>query len=264
MRRSYLVVEGPHDVEFVARMLPRGFSRVHRLADLDAGLHPLVPTKFPHRGDLLKRVPVPTFFAGGERTIAVHSASGIDNLVDMLEESQSILAAQGTVFDGVGVVLDADDGVAPAARHERLRERIGRLPGLAGWPVAAGRVEPGPPRCGAFVLPDNVNAGTLEDLLLEASDRTYPGLHARAVAYVAEVEAQGVAQLGLEARDLKDFRKPSGGKKATVACVASVLRPGKAIQTAIQDCRWLAEGALELPRLRAVRGFLGELLALPV
>jgi hypothetical protein len=171
------------------------------------------------------------------------------------------LSTQGTTFDGVGVVLDADDGLPPAARHDRLRERIARLPGLTGWPVAAGRVEPGPPRCGTFVLPDNQQAGSLEDLLLEASHRTYPGLHARAVAYVAEVAAQGVAQLGLEERDLKDFRKPSGGKKATVACVASVLRPGKAIQTAIQDGRWLAEGALELPRLRAVQAFLGELLA---
>ena len=60
MRRSYLEVEGPHDVEFVARLLPPSFKRVQMLADLDPALRCLVPAKFPHRDDLLRRVPVPT------------------------------------------------------------------------------------------------------------------------------------------------------------------------------------------------------------
>ena len=52
MRRSYIAVEGPHDVEFVARLLP-GFSRVKQLGELEEGFRLLVPTKFPHRNDLL-------------------------------------------------------------------------------------------------------------------------------------------------------------------------------------------------------------------
>jgi len=57
---SYLVVEGPHDIEFVGRFLKiGGLSRIKQLADLDAAFARLVPRDFPHRGDLLKRVRLP-------------------------------------------------------------------------------------------------------------------------------------------------------------------------------------------------------------
>lgn len=266
MKRAYIVVEGPHDVEFVARLLkPAGFERVKDFEQLDPEWRHLVPTKFPHRGDLLKRVPVPTFLRNATHSVALDSATGITEIVPRLEESCVVLASQQVHLDCIGVILDADDdGHDPAARYTQLRTQL-EIPNLSAfrWPPRPGDVMPGPPRCGVFVLPDNRRAGTLEDLLIAASDAAYPGLHADAAAFVERVVADPTA-LGLINKDLKDLRKPAGERKATLATVASVLKPGKSIAVAIQDCRWLDRAALQqLPLLAAVQAFLHQLLELP-
>lgn len=51
---AYLVIEGPHDVEFIGRFLKlKGFSRVRMMSELDEFWHQLVPREFPFAGDLL-------------------------------------------------------------------------------------------------------------------------------------------------------------------------------------------------------------------
>ena len=56
---AYIAVEGPHDIEFVARLLkPRGFARVRQLPTLDPYWADLVPKTYPPDDDLLKRVPI--------------------------------------------------------------------------------------------------------------------------------------------------------------------------------------------------------------
>jgi hypothetical protein len=53
---AYLVIEGPHDVEFIGRFLKlKGFSRVRMMSDLDEFWQFLVPREFPYAGDLLRR-----------------------------------------------------------------------------------------------------------------------------------------------------------------------------------------------------------------
>jgi hypothetical protein len=44
--------------------------------------------------------------------------------------------------------------------------------------------------------------------------------------------------------------------------MTSILRPGKAVQTSIQDNRWLRNQALAIPRIAAVQTFLTELFEL--
>jgi hypothetical protein len=74
---------------------------------------------------------------------------------------------------------------------------------------------------------------------------------------------QNSTTLGLNLNDLRELRKPAGERKATVACVTSLLRPGKSVAVAIQDCRWLdAETLQRVPRLTAAQDFLGRLLEL--
>lgn len=265
MKRAYIVVEGPHDVEFAARLLkPAGFERVKDFEQLDPEWRHLVPTKFPHRGDLLKRVPVPIFLRSATHSVALDSATGITEIVPRLEESWVVLASQQVHIDSVGVILDADDGDEPASRYTQLRQRLA-LPTLSAlhWPPLPGDITAGPPRCGVFVLPDNHHAGTLEDLLIAASETTYPGLHAGAAALVERVVADPSAH-GLLKSDIKDLRKPAGARKATLATVASFLKPGKSITVAIQDCRWLEPAALQHPSgLAVVQAFLHRLLELP-
>jgi hypothetical protein len=124
MKYAYIVVEGPHDVEFIARLLKPAFTRIRAFEELDATWRPLVPTKFPHRGDLLARVPSPTFLRSATHSLALHSAQGIDNIKRTLEESWIVLTTNSASIDGVGVVLDADDGKLPAARHTELRAAL--------------------------------------------------------------------------------------------------------------------------------------------
>jgi hypothetical protein len=63
----------------------------------------------------------------------------------------------------------------------------------------------------------------------------------------------------LVGEDLEELLKPAGRHKAIVGSIASILRPGKAIQVSLQDNRWLRDAALDLPRLSAVKSFLASL-----
>lgn len=258
---AYIATEGPHDVEFLAGLLkPWGFQRLKKESEVDAYWRPLIPRTFPHKaagdeeGDLLKRVPVPTFFANATHSIALDTAVGIDRLYQRVEENLSVLGAA----PAVGVVLDAD--AKPVVKRFadlalKLR-RIG-LP-IPDAPNAPGRVSSSAPHCGIFVLPDNAATGTLEVLLEECAATSYPTLLAHAETYIAGIDA-----LQLPRAELEEFHKPAGRSKATIAAMASILKPGKAIQVSLQDNQWLRGAALELSRILAVRDFLADLLQLP-
>lgn len=256
MRYIYLVTEGPHDVELMGRLLkPHAFQRVGHIKKLDPFWHPLVPRDFPHNGELLRRVPVPVFFARGDCSVAVHVADGISQLAGRVAGALAILPSNRSL-DGVGIFLDSDEGTDLGARHGTLRAR---LQGSISLPDHPGIVSTATPRAGVFILPDNVSPGTLEDLLVECAEHAYPSLiqAARVLVDSAENHAPELRQ-----EDLAELRKPAGRKKATIASIAAVLKPGKAIQTSIQDNRWLEGPTLDLPRIVALRGFLGELMGL--
>lgn len=139
-------------------------------------------------------------------------------------------------------------------RFEQLAKQLRSL-GLA-IPDMAGTVSAPPRRCGIFVLPDNKSDGTLETILLECAQAMYPELLVGAKTFVNAVDINLY-----DANDMKDFTKPAGRSKATVASVASILRPGKSIQVSIQDNRWFQDKAFKLPSVVAVQTFLANLLA---
>ncbi len=255
MKRAFIAVEGPHDVELIGalfRSLDPKRRRVRLLAELDDFWRPLVPERFPHQGDLARRVPVPVFFVGGSRSLAVMADRGDSGVVD------SIRGALDALNDAPDII-DADDLTGPA-RWDRFRaskaaRELGDL-----LPTQAGRVLPGPSRVGAFVLPDGEGPGTLEDLLLDAAGIVYPTLLAGAETYIADA-APHIAALPRD--DRKAIQKPAGARKATVACVGAILKPGKAIQASIQDNCWFrTPEALALPRVAAAREWLADLLEL--
>ena len=252
---GYLAVEGPHDAEFVARILkPRGLTRVRRKSDLDPFWYDVVPTSFPPDGeDLLKRVPVPLFLQNATHSVAVRSALGDTRLVSATRESLAVLDSEKLV--GVGFLLDADGQAAPADRFYSIKTIVAHSNMPLSLPDAPGQVSEGYPRSGVFVLPDNQSAGTLEDVLLECAESTYPSLLAGANGFV-----QGVDVSGLARNDRRELERPAGRNKAIVSSVSSILKPGKAIQVSIQDNRWLADETLNLPKVRAVRAFLTALL----
>ena len=64
-------------------------------------------------------------------------------------------------------------------------------------------------------------------------------------------------------RYLEEIRRPAGTTKAVINAIASVLKPGKAIQTSIQDNRWVRDAGLAVPAVAEVSAFLRTLLQLP-
>ncbi len=252
---GFLVVEGPHDVEFVYRLLsPFGMERVRLEKDLDPFFLPMIPRTYPPDGDLEVRMPVPLFLKCPTHAIAVRSAGGDTRLVGAVEEGSFKVGAER--LTGIGILLDSDKMQPPADRYATIRDGL-RAKGFP-FPDEPAIVSPSPPRLGAFVLPDNRSPGTLEDILLECGRQVYPGLLARATAYV-EAASQDSR---LKGDDRKDLRKPSGRHKAIVGSMASILRPGKAVQVSIQDNRWLRGTTLMIPRVKAVQDFLADLLEL--
>ncbi|MBK1643243.1 hypothetical protein CKO25_00950 [Thiocapsa imhoffii] len=253
---GYLVVEGPHDVEFVYRLLsPFGLKRVRFESDLDDTLRPLIPREYPPGGDLQKRMPVPLFLISDSHAIAVHSAIGDTRLVETIEENLALL--DRSTVTSIGLILDSDKQTAASERYARIRDRMGKI-GLL-LDEKPGALTLGAPRLGAFVLPDNAAAGTLEDLLLESAALVYPCLLDTARHHV---DAEGKASCCLP-EDLEDLAKPAGRNKAIIGAMASILRPGKAVQVSIQDNRWLRDQALSVPRIKAVQDFLRNLFDLP-
>lgn len=251
---GYLVVEGPHDVEFCYRLLRHtGLERIRKLSELDPFFKDLIPTKFPHDDDLQKRMPVPLFLQNTTHAIAIHSATGESKLVATLEETCALL--DPSRWAGIGLVLDADSQKTPAQRFAKICDSLRDTTSLP-VPAAAGVVTKGSPRVGAYVMPDNHGTGTLEDLLLECAARQFPQLLPHATQYVAAALGAGVVT---QAQHLDDIRKPAGQNKAVVGAMATIFRPGKAVQMSIQDNDWVRGDALTLPRIKAMQDFLLQL-----
>jgi hypothetical protein len=250
-----LVVEGPHDVELVYRLLsPLGMKRVRLEADLDPFLEPLIPRRYPPAGDLQKRPPMPLFLQSQSHAVAIPFAGGDAELVPTVEGAAVSIDFNG--LTGVGIILDADSDKSPADRYAAIRDglRAKNFP----FPDDAGSLSATTPRFGAFVLPDNQAQGTLEDILLECSGLVYPSLLATATTHV-DAASQDQSLIN---EDLKELRKSAGRNKAIIGSIASILRPGRAVQVSIQDNRWLRDAALAIPRVKGVQDFLVNLFEL--
>jgi hypothetical protein len=247
-----LVVEGPHDVELVYRLLsPFGMKRVRLEADLDPFLEPLIPRRYPPAGDLQKRPPMPLFLQSQSHAVAIPFAGSDTALVPTVEMAAAFIDFNG--LTGVGIIFDADSDKSPSDRYAAVRDAL-RAQNFS-FPDDAGVVSATTPRYGAFVLPDNQAKGTLEDILLECGGLVYPSLLATATTHV-NVASQDQSLLN---EDVKELRKSAGRSKAIIGSIASILRPGRAIQVSIQDNRWLRDATLAIPRVKAVQDFLVSL-----
>jgi hypothetical protein len=262
-RYAYIIVEGAQDVELVGRLLHVWkFNRLTHLDQLDHIWHPVIPERFPYGGKLLQRVPIPVFFAYEDYSIAVHSATGQNEMARMLWGSLTKL--EPAALQAVGFMMDADQK-QPRVCFKELQQHIIRTKNDLGLvdkpdlplPDQPGEVLVGLPRTGIFVLPDNQNPGALEDILIEAGMVNYPKLMNAAANYVENIDSTDVTT-----EDLKEYNKPFGRKKAQLGSVASILRPGRAFQMSLQDNRWLHGDAYRLPRVRALTDFFAQLLDL--
>ncbi len=254
---SYITVEGPHDVAFVARFLKlAGLSHIQKLTDLDPFWAPLVPREFPHQDDLLKRIPTPWFFSNHDFSVAISSAIGETRISENIEEIFSISNWGLHDLEGLGVVLDADIDHSPEERFNTLKREIqGKIPEIA-LPDAPGVVSANTPHSGIFITPNNSDPGALEDILIQCAEFSYSGLLTAADCFInrAASEINNYTH-----REKRDFLKPTGVNKATVSAIANILRPGKAVQVSIQDNKWIARETLDLPVIALFNEFIRQL-----
>ena len=255
-RISYLIVEGPQDIAFVARILKTfAIKVVNKKSSLNPFWNNLIPKTFPVDDDLLKRVPIPAFFESDAHSIAIHAAQGLPRLVKTLEETRAILDFEK--ISSYGFLLDADDTQTPVQRFNNLLSELQKSPINIPLSANPGEIVGSAPSFGVFILPDNQNPGTLEDILLQAAQVNYSQLFMAAGTFI-----QSVDKNQLVPKDIVEFNKPSGDKKARVSSISSILKPGRAIQNSIQDNRWLDGEAMNLPVMQSVSVFLQQLLDL--
>lgn len=258
-QRSLLIVEGPHDCAVLGRLLrPLGLKLLQKEERVDPFWSPTIPRQFPVGGDLLARPPVPSFFQSDAHSVAVQVAGGDSGLAKRLALTLKTLPGWQKELGAVAICLDADEKT-PEDRWRGLRSAAAAQSLPLSLAERPGQIEAGPPRVGGYVFPDNLSPGTLEDLLLSAGEVAYPTLLGSARDYVDRID-----QGALTRADLEEFSKNAGKKKATLGAIASVLRPGKAVQNTIQDNRWLEGPSLDVPAIAHLRRFLHAVLDIPL
>lgn len=264
MKYGYLAVEGPHDSAFVGSFLKfYGLSLVREISEIKGTFfEELTRINFPVDGDLLKRIPVPMFFKKGEDIlIAISCASSDDKLVDDVTEMVISLLPEDLDgiedFSGIGIVADMDSPSSPLDRFNEFADGLKKL--KLPHPTKAGKVATGPLNTGIFILPDNENTGTLEDILIPCAEIVYPNLLNSAQELVEKIDINSDE---FKKRDKKELKKPAGPKKATINIIGSVLKPGKAIQVSIQDNRWISDETRKLPQIANFDSFLKTLFEL--
>lgn len=253
---SYFVVEGPHDNSVIQKILEiQGFTRAKNINDLDEFLNRLVPRAFPPNGDLLMRVPVPSFMRKGERWAVIASAGGYTEVSHRLALTKSVLGQDFQKFDAVGLIVDADTE-AITSRFQFLADAFADCELTV--PPAPGIVALGPPRTGGFVLPDNVDVpGSLETTLMDCGAAVYPNLIKAATDFVDAV-SPGLPEFVHD--KMTPRTKPMGREKAIIGAAGSYMRPGKSVQVSIEDNQWVSSSTLNLPRVQALNTFITRLI----
>jgi len=253
-RYAILGVEGQHDQAFITKLLRNlGFQNFSGIdADLDPFWRPLVPT-YPKGGKHYVRMDMPAIISTSDISVAIYSAEG-SNLREKFPATFVNHPIFTTGIAAFGIIADSDNSPCAGVATAYASVYQGFFPQ---FPNAPGIVDLSPVRTGIFVFPDNVNQGTLENVILECANIVYPDLQSKAQVYLS-----GIDRTMLKCADVSEINKPAGEKKALASCISSVLKPGKTIQTSIQDNRWLEPRTLLLPSVINVTNFLKQLLSI--
>jgi hypothetical protein len=251
-RYAIIGVEGQHDQTFVTKLLRcMGFQNFDgTTAGLDPFWRSFVPT-YPKGGRLYVRMDMPAIVFTPDVSVAIYSGEG-RNLREKFPATFVNNPAYKSDASAFGIIADSDESPCADVAAEYAAIYRQHFPQ---FPTAPGVVDLSPIRTGIFVLPDNVNRGTLENVILDCASVAYPDLRTRARAYL-----NGIDRTALDGDDLREIGRPAGENKAWASCISSVLKPGKTIQTSIQDNRWLDAGSLALPSVAKVTAFLRQLL----
>jgi len=222
-------VEGNHDQAFLVKVMCKllGFSKCEELSNLEPIWKKFIPKYPPPKtGKLYIRLDMPSILYTETLSVAIYAGGGselIKNLTNKLADMD-----YNNELSAFAVIADADkDNPAEVARENR-------------------------PRVGLYILPNNVDQGVLDTLLCDCGKIAYPEYMNRAKAYIQQFSEEEISQIGW---------KPFDKEKATIAAIASILKPGKTNTATISDDRWISEQtATQIPSLQNLLTFLKQLL----
>ncbi len=274
MRLVLITVEGPQDAALFAMLAKhRRFAQLETEADLPPLWRVILEaTDIGKARSMLNRVlPFPDFHiaSDGSASLAVQVARGdgaalVESMVTALDVREN-----PSDIHAVGLVTDADRDHTASAR-ERFDALIDLLDqynrkqtddGVPGYPLslpaAPGGVANGVPKVGVLVLPDNLNQGTLEDIVIPCCEPEHSEIVRNARAMVAAVDAHYPERH----KAMKKLRKPSGRQKAVAGIVSNILAPGAALSAGLLNDHWLTPAAIAHPAVKPADDFLSALLA---
>ena len=251
MQRYFIVVEGVHDIAAISRYIELiDYKAIRKEHELDDFWKILIPRQFPFNGDLRMRVPVPTFYQGNNKSIAIMNSNGITELVKTVNMLTNI---DYELLEGVAVFCDADNNQA-LETVETLKSHFQN--GLdeefqtkVEWSEFPKSVKENF-KFWSYVFPDNNGTGTLENLLLEGASSEYSELYNEAESYIEKLSEKNLAYI-----KNSTF---SGSKKdkMLVRVIANAMKPGKANQVSIQDNNWITNTTLKNGAQRTFEEFL--------
>lgn len=257
MPASYLACEGPHDAALLGRFLANaGFNLLKKRTLVTPGPFQRM-FAVPIPDSLFGRDPFPNVWKKNEHWVAIHPAGGDGGLPKAL----AYVASQTTgLLDAIGAFIDADQ-TAPATRVAKLQSDILAIESTPGFAFTArpGDVDTSTAtRTGVYVMPDNTNFGTVEEVLVTCAQSSYSDLHLHAGNYLSAINRDL-----LTSDERRELAKGSNQKKAHLGAISSVLRPGSALQNTIRDDRWIDATTMALPLIAPLRNFLRDLLNEP-
>lgn len=248
MKYIFLAVEGQHDIAVAGKILElRGIKKKRLKSEVDSFWYRLIPKDFPIDDDLLKRVPVPRFYQGGEVSVAIAEMVGHTGITKTI---RSLSAAVDSVkLHALGIICDADDE-AVNHRFNRIQNDISSVTDpiisnlFSGLEI--GCVSTNIPKAGVFIFPDNSNYGCLDCVLLECAATSYHDILPAAEQYINNVPDAYKAKW-----------KTYDRQKAVVGCIANILRPGKSNQVSLEDNAWVCQSTVtEVEKLQRLQTFL--------
>ena len=242
-------VEGYHDQAFVGRILKKilGLEEFKgKKKDLDLFWEKFIPS-YPKGGNLYSRLDMPRIFYSSTHSVAIYAGGGskfIRNINDTLKAHEPYR----TEISAFGIVVDADEN--------NISEKAGKIQddmkeNFPEFPDKPGIVSGTSLRLGVYFLPDNASEGTLDHLLLRLAEESYPVHKERAVEYISKFKPSETTHW-----------HPFDREKATVAAIASVLKPGGTNTVSIKEDEWVSQKTLTVPELNRFVEFLRDLLEL--
>ncbi|MEM1168238.1 MAG: DUF3226 domain-containing protein [Cyanobacteria bacterium P01_H01_bin.35] len=256
VKYAIIAVEGNHDQALVSKLLKLlGFKKFKgEESKLENFWKKFIPT-YPKNGKLYTRLNMPSILFNDSLSVAIYFGGG-SNLAENLDDTFCIYPEYQTDITAFGIIVDADNNT-PEIVVEKYREILkDYFPNFPNQPGVVAKNISNIARTGMYVLPDNISQGVLDTLLCECGEIAYPEYMARAKLYLDNFSEEET-----KSKPLK--WKPFDDKKALIATIVSVLKPGKTNTTSITDNDWVSDITIEgVESLKQLRKFLMNLLEL--